>query len=511
METESSEETGNTQETFTPEETTTNTNETFTEENTSTQEITENEPKPEFTNSETTSVTEEQNTQPVETTSAVINQPITEIARQPIPKTITTPAYFKISSPNQSAYNESNPIPRNPEMPEGLIFKVQVGAFRNPIPQNHFKGFAPIMAEDAGNGITRYTAGLFTDFNAAIFARDEIRSIGYSDAFVVAFYNGKRISIPEARKIMEQQGGSLAQNNNTPTFANTQNTTSTPTGETTSAGSTSQPVELSVDENVPSIDNGNSVDVQNIKGVFYTVQVGVYSKPVTEGPLLTIKPLNSEKTTSGLIRYTSGRFTNLDDARAHKQKVNTLVPDAFITAYANGKRISVEEATKLLQQASTQNENINTTTENSNTTENTNNTNNTQEITTNTGNENNAIETENTTTENVGPQPKQPVDKMELIDKAENLNLEFKVLLGKYTEEVPIADAAKLLKLSGKGVKHFEYNDATYYTIGSYPDYQSALDKQIEMRTAGFENAQVIAMKNGKIIPTDEALKLIKE
>jgi hypothetical protein len=116
------------------------------------------------------------------------------IARQPLPKVLTTPAYFTLNKNNQSVYNENNPIPKNPKIPDGLIFKVQVGAFRNPIPQNHFKGFAPIMAEDAGNGITRYTAGLFTDFNAALYARDEIRSIGYPDAFVVAFYNGKRIS-----------------------------------------------------------------------------------------------------------------------------------------------------------------------------------------------------------------------------------------------------------------------------------------------------------------------------
>ena len=128
-------------------------------------------------------------------------------------------------------------------------------------------------------------------------------------------------------------------------------------------------------------------------------------------------------------------------------------------------------------------------------------------------NTNNFTETteNNTTATPEENETKKPVDKLELINKADSLQLEFKVLLGKYTEEVPIADAAKLLKLSGKGVKHFEYNDATYYTIGSYPDYQSALDKQIEMRTSGFENAQIIAMKNGEIIPVEQALELIKE
>jgi len=478
----------------------------FSQENTQPEETTQTEElttQNEVTQPETTNST-------AENISSVENKPIEQLAREPLPKQLNVPAYFKLSNSKVAAYNENNPIPRNPEMPEGLIFKVQVGAFRNPIPQNHFKGFAPIMAEDAGNGITRYTAGLFTDFNAAIYARDEIRSIGYPDAFVVAFYNGKRISIPEARKIMEQQGQSVAQTN-----INVSTPNNNTTQQNTTENNPTEPTELSVNENAPSVDNGVSVDVENIKGVFYTVQVGVYSKPVTEGPLLTIKPLNSEKTDSGLIRYTSGRFTNLEDARKHKQKVNALIPDAFITAYANGKRIPVEEATKLLQQSTAQPQNNTTgqTQQNTSGASNNNFENQENSSTENETNTNNFTETteNNTTATPEENETKKPVDKLELINKADSLQLEFKVLLGKYTEEVPIADAAKLLKLSGKGVKHFEYNDATYYTIGSYPDYQSALDKQIEMRTSGFENAQIIAMKNGEIIPVEQALELIKE
>ena len=118
---------------------------------------------------------------------AVINEPI-----------------FIATKPTESAYNESKPIPINPKLPDGLLYKVQVGAFRNPIPQDLFKGFAPIIGELAGEGITRYSAGLFTSFNEADFAKDEIRKIGYPDAFVVVFYNGKRISVAEARRLIAE-------------------------------------------------------------------------------------------------------------------------------------------------------------------------------------------------------------------------------------------------------------------------------------------------------------------
>ena len=101
----------------------------------------------------------------------------------------------------EMTYSEENPIPVNPVNPDGLIYKVQVGAFRKPIPQDLFKGFAPISAEAIRDGITRYRVGYFTAWEIANIAKNEIRSIGYSDAFVVAIYNGGYMSLSEARKL----------------------------------------------------------------------------------------------------------------------------------------------------------------------------------------------------------------------------------------------------------------------------------------------------------------------
>src|SRR5690606_40620791 len=79
--------------------------------------------------------------------------------------------------------------------------KVQVGAFRNPLSADHFKEFAPISATRVGDGITRYMAGYFTKESNANDARGVIKGRGYNDAFVVAYCNGVRISIQEARDI----------------------------------------------------------------------------------------------------------------------------------------------------------------------------------------------------------------------------------------------------------------------------------------------------------------------
>lgn len=107
---------------------------------------------------------------------------------------------FSQLSPNESVYSKSNPIPLDVPLPDGIIYKVQVGAFRNPISQDLFKGFVPLMGEIVSSGITRYTAGIFLDFANADKAKKGIRSLGYKDAFVVAYKDGKRINVSEARE-----------------------------------------------------------------------------------------------------------------------------------------------------------------------------------------------------------------------------------------------------------------------------------------------------------------------
>src|SRR5690606_1320072 len=90
--------------------------------------------------------------------------------------------------------------------------------------------------------------------------------------------------------------------------------------------------------------------VETTTGLFYTVQVGVYSKPVKLDALFNLVELNSELTSNGYIRYTSGRYTSPETAGIRKAEViEKGVTDAFITAYYNGKRISVAKAQSIFE------------------------------------------------------------------------------------------------------------------------------------------------------------------
>lgn len=244
-------------------------------------------------------------------------------------------AIFITLKPNEAAYNSAKPIPVSSNLPEGLVYKVQVGAFRNPIPQDLFKGFAPLYAEKIPSGITRYTAGLFTGEASATQARNQIRGLGYPDAFVVAFLNGKRISIAQARG---GDAGSLPQAQEGENFNNTGNLPSS---------STNSPSSNQVLSNkFKSSDVAPVLNTKSIEKVYYTVQIGVFSKPLKKG-VFDFEDLNVVELPNGLIRYNAGIYDSAIKAAEVKNSIQVSIPDAFVTAYKNGTRLSLDEASKL--------------------------------------------------------------------------------------------------------------------------------------------------------------------
>ena len=54
------------------------------------------------------------------------------------------------------------------------------------------------------NGTFRYTTGSFKDVKAAVKRQKEVRNMGFKDAFIVAFHNGERITLQQAKELIEQ-------------------------------------------------------------------------------------------------------------------------------------------------------------------------------------------------------------------------------------------------------------------------------------------------------------------
>ena len=90
----------------------------------------------------------------------------------------------------------------------GLFYAVQVGAFKRKI-RGIELALIPELDFYESNGLFRYSSGKFKSIDDARIRRTEVVSNGVSDAFVVVFYNGKRITMKEARDLLQNNGDSV--------------------------------------------------------------------------------------------------------------------------------------------------------------------------------------------------------------------------------------------------------------------------------------------------------------
>ena len=241
-----------------------------------------------------------------------------------VPPTVITQEIFLLT--DEKVYSQENPIPLNPKIPKGLIFKVQVGAFRNPIPQDLFQGFAPISAEKVRDDITRYRVGYFKTYQDANQAKNQIRGLSssYRDAFVVAINNGERIKLSEARAILSNQPVAILP----------------PTSPSSTNSLSNLRTEIAQDLTLASVKT-----IDQTTGIFYSVQIGAFSKPLLKENALNISPLVVSRV-NNLYKYSTGEFNTIELAARRKAELidDGILTDAFIIAYNNGRSISLQQA-----------------------------------------------------------------------------------------------------------------------------------------------------------------------
>lgn len=351
-----------------------------------------------------------------------------------------------------SAYSENNPIPINAEMPQGIAYRVQIGAFRNPIPQNTFAGIQPIMGETAGSGITRYFAGLFSDYNSADEAKDVIRSFGYNDAFVVAYNNGDRISVTQARNA---EGGEQV----------AQQETTQPAGITEEARAAQQrnlakevilpvsPIDFAIEENPSNI---QITSVENRGELFFTVQIGVFRDNVEPRDNFNFNPLNRDDMGNGTVRYSTGIYADLENAVEAKNQVRQTIPDAFVTAYYQGERITINRALEL-------------------------------------GSDRDENKTEKTPQETTNDQSQTDEQTTTVTEAPEGIEQgQFTVQVGPYEGQVPIEQAREILNMTSRGINIQEDGNETRYQIGKFDSEDEAQNLARELREKGMKQPNVV-------------------
>ncbi|MBM3424480.1 MAG: hypothetical protein FJY06_03175 [Bacteroidetes bacterium] len=212
---------------------------------------------------------------------------------------------------------KNNRYPILQSLPRGLVFRVQVGAFKKTVPDYFFREFSPVSGEVLKNGLTAYLAGFFEGSNQAINARNGIRKLGYNDAFVVAYCDGVRITLAQA--VAYEKNGLCKVRDREELL---------------------EDVFAILKNEVPS-DTSNTASP---KEVFYTVQVASLGK-ADNGKLANVPELFYQISVGGKFKYSSGKFSELDRANQRKLELRKSgYQDAYVVAYRDGIPVSFAEA-----------------------------------------------------------------------------------------------------------------------------------------------------------------------
>jgi hypothetical protein len=87
-------------------------------------------------------------------------------------------------------------ITKSPVSMDGVVFKVQIGAFEKKDMSKFFDNNPMFSGEDE-NGMQKVTVGFFKDYWEADTFKKHLREMGVKDAWIVPYKDGKRVPIKD--------------------------------------------------------------------------------------------------------------------------------------------------------------------------------------------------------------------------------------------------------------------------------------------------------------------------
>lgn len=188
----------------------------------------------------------------------------------------------------------------------------------------------------------------------------------------------------------------------------------------------------------------------------FRVQIGAYKYKLSNNVFKDVDDLLVITGSDGLIRYVSGSFDNIREAAEHKIDLLLMgFEGSFVTAYKGGKRISLKDAGARVSGD-----------------------------------------------ENMGKAGQKSGINADLV--------KYSILLGTFNGRVPAESLSKFIELDG--VKPMRgQNGTTQYIYKTFSDKNEAKEALQFLKNQGFEEAELIGVFNGGVIPQEEADRLKKE
>ncbi len=252
-------------------------------------------------------------------------------------------------------------------------YTVLIGQYKSGVPLDEMGkllSVSDVASTQMPDSSTYYTAGNFNYLRDANARRDELINAGFPKAKVVQKKNGKFIEPepePTGVNVTLNNGG----NNTGNTSGNTGNKTGNTSGNTGNTSGNTGNTSGNTGNNSGNTGNtgnktGNTGNTGNTTGntgnntgntsgntgnntgntgtgeLIYRVQVGAYSKKVSNNVFSGVPDLIEIKGTDGLYRYFSGSFKDINAASARRAEVTSKgYSGAWVVAYKNKDRVSI--------------------------------------------------------------------------------------------------------------------------------------------------------------------------
>jgi len=246
-----------------------------------------------------------------------VNQVVTQYKTIPsLSKNTGTCSMFDVVAKPVYAVNEKVTV--NPDVPDGLIYRIQLAVFRNPVDKIYFKGVTPVYGFKSGvTDVTNYYAGMFRKSEDASKALVKVKAAGFKDAFIVALVDRKIVSVERAA-ILEKEWGN-------------------------------KPFENVIFPKIP--DTPRDTIPQTLT---FRVEVTRSQKPLSNEQLENIKKLAGNrgleiiKNDSGQNIYLIGKFLTFESAAEYADLLaRNGQKEAKVAAYLGRREIPVETAKQL--------------------------------------------------------------------------------------------------------------------------------------------------------------------
>jgi hypothetical protein len=203
----------------------------------------------------------------------------------------------------------------------GLIYKVKIGGFKDGVPAkiaNKLLSLDDLESFTMDDDFVIYTVGSYFTLEDAKSRLYAMEDKGFDDAYIIVNNNGEISDYvePALDPVIDEEE-----------------------------------VVLPPDEDVKTDDITDKsiakVVAEPINETTYRIQIGAFSKPLSNKVFVGVNNVISFTGKDGLVRYMTGSFTEYKDAIDYQAQMKARgFEDAFIVTYKNGERISLNIAIK---------------------------------------------------------------------------------------------------------------------------------------------------------------------